>query len=99
MGVGCLPARGGNIFLKTNQERHEKMQIQFKGVTIDFGYWILLYVPKMTKTELCLESSSVSLAKLGKDEKLAVAVLVEICCALKCNIGDIMDVLPEDEEK
>ena len=39
--------------------------------------------------------SSVSLAKLGKNEGVTTNVLVKICSALDCNIGDIMDVVPE----
>lgn len=63
--------------------------------------WKMLIDLKMTKTELRLRSgiSSVSLAKLGKDENLTVAVLMKICRALKCNFGDIMDIVPDEEEE
>ena len=40
-----------------------------------------------------------AIAKMGKGEKVSMDVLVRICRALNCNIGDIMDVLPETEEK
>ncbi len=42
----------------------------------------------MTRTELRLKAgiSSVSLAKLGKDEGMTTNVLVKICSTLKCNI-------------
>lgn len=54
----------------------------------------------MTRTELRLKAgiSSVSLAKLGKDETVTTNVLVKICTALSCNIGDIMDVVPEKDK-
>lgn len=40
-----------------------------------------------------------AIAKMGKGEKVSMDVLVKICRTLNCNIGDIMDVLPEPEEK
>ena len=48
----------------------------------------------MSKTDLRLQSgiSSTSLAKLGKDESVTTNVLVKVCTALDCNIGDIMDI-------
>ena len=36
-----------------------------------------------------------AMAKMGKDENVSMDVLIKICAALNCNIGDIMDVLPE----
>lgn len=60
--------------------------------------WKLLIDREMTRTELRLQAgiSSVSLAKLGKDETVTTNVLVKVCTALGCNIGDIMDVVPEE---
>lgn len=60
--------------------------------------WKLLIDREMTRTELRLKAgiSSVSLAKLGKDETVTTNVLVKVCTALGCNIGDIMDVVPEE---
>ena len=40
-----------------------------------------------------------AIAKMGKGEKVSMDVLVKICRTLNCNIGDIMDVLPETEGK
>ena len=42
--------------------------------------------------------STASIAKLGKGENMTTDVLVKICRALNCDIGDIMEVLPENEE-
>ena len=62
--------------------------------------WKLLIDKDMTRTELRLKAgiSSVALAKLGKDEGVTTNRLVKICTALDCNIGDIMDVVPEEEK-
>ena len=53
--------------------------------------WKLLIDRDMSRTELRLRAgiSSVSLAKLGKNEGVTTNVLVKICSALDCNIGDI----------
>ena len=36
-----------------------------------------------------------AMAKMGRGENVSMDVLIKICSALDCNIGDIMDVLPE----
>jgi DNA-binding Xre family transcriptional regulator len=42
--------------------------------------------------------STVSLAKLGKNENLTTAVLVKICNALDCDISEIMEIIPDETE-
>ncbi len=56
--------------------------------------WKLLIDRKMTKSELRKLSgiSSVTLAKLGKDENVTTDVLLKICNVLNCSIADIVDV-------
>ena len=62
--------------------------------------WKLLIDKNMKKTELRVAAgiSSGTLAKLGKNESVTTDVLVRICRALNCDIGDIMEVLPETHE-
>ena len=62
--------------------------------------WKKLIDKKMSRTDLKEKSgiSTVSLAKLGKNENLTTAVLVKICNALDCDISEIMEVIPEDSE-
>lgn len=57
----------------------------------------LLIDKKMKKKDLISAAgiSSSTMAKLGKDEYVNVEVLVKICNALDANIGDIMDVIPD----
>ena len=43
--------------------------------------------------------STSSTAKLGKNENVTTDVLVKICKALKCDISDIMEILPDDNRK
>ena len=70
------------------------MKISYKKL------WKLLIDRNMTKTQLRLAAgiSSSSLAKLGKDENVTTSVLVKICSVLKCDISDIMEIVPEEEK-
>lgn len=36
---------------------------------------------------------STTLTKLTNDEPVSMEVMIKICVALKCNIGDVMDVV------
>ncbi len=38
-----------------------------------------------------------SVTKLSKGETVSMEVLMKICKALDCNIGDIMDLIPKEE--
>ena len=39
------------------------------------------------------------MAKLGKNENVTTDVLSKICTALQCDIGDIMEMVPESSGK
>lgn len=61
--------------------------------------WIQLIDRKMNKTKL-REVSGITtnaLAALGKDERVTTDVLNKICLALKCDVGEIMEILPDEE--
>ena len=55
--------------------------------------WKLLIDKDMKKKDLCAAAgiSHASMAKLGKNENVTTDVLVKICTALQCDIGDIME--------
>lgn len=40
--------------------------------------------------------SQSSLSKMGRNENVNTDILVKICKALSCDIGDIMEILPYD---
>ena len=63
--------------------------------------WKLLIDKDMNKSDLRDKSkiSTVSLAKLGRNENLTIAVLLKICNALDCDISDIMEVRESADEK
>lgn len=60
--------------------------------------WKLLIDHGMRKIDLKTQAgiSSTSLAKLSKNENVSMDVLKKICKALNCNIGDMMDIFPEN---
>lgn len=62
--------------------------------------WKLLIDRDMKKKDLCAAAgiSHASMAKLGKNENVTTDVLVKICTALQCDIGDIMELTPESSK-
>ena len=79
-------------------------QVYYFGVTImEVSYkklWKLLIDKDMKKKDLCIAAgiSHASMAKLGKNENVTTDVLVKICTALHCDIGDIMELVPETQQ-
>lgn len=64
--------------------------------------WKLLLDKRMKKTDLKIiaDISANTLAKLSKDQYVSMEVMGRICKALSCDIGDVMEMLPdEDNEK
>lgn len=60
--------------------------------------WKLLIDKGLKKKDLRngVEMSPNTLAKLGRNEYVALDVLVRTCNYLNCDIGDIMEVIPKD---
>ena len=60
--------------------------------------WKLLIDKDMTPVELRQVTGIApnTMTRLRRDEEVSMAVLVKICKALDANIGDIMDLIPED---
>lgn len=61
--------------------------------------WKLLIDKDMLKKDLGEQAviSSASIAKLGRNENINTDILLKICTALNCDIGDIMEVVKDDE--
>ena len=79
--------------IEYNLERRGAMSVSYDKL------WKLLIDKKMNRTEL-KDSSGISfnvLAKMGKNEFVSMESLMKICATLNCNVGDIMDFLPESE--
>lgn len=69
------------------------MEVSYKKL------WKLLIDKDMKKKDLLASAgiSWASVTKLSKGETVSMEVLMKICKALDCNIGDIMDLIPEEE--
>ncbi len=63
--------------------------------------WKLLVDKKMSKADLRRAAGIApnTMTKLRRDEEVSLTVLNKVCAALNANIGDIMDFIPEKEEK
>ena len=68
------------------------------GDKMAFSYnklWKLLIDKSMKKKDLISLAglSTSTLAKMGKNQQVSMDVIIRICKALDCNIGDIMDII------
>ena len=95
------PSKAGTVYYRTNvivfncaKRKESIMAVSYKKL------WHLLIDRGINKQDLrhMAGISTASIAKLGKGENMTTDVLVKICRALNCDIGDIMEVLPENEE-
>jgi len=60
--------------------------------------WKLLLDNKMKKTDLITVANinPNTLARLSKDKPVSMEVMARICKALSCDIGDLMEILPDE---
>ena len=61
--------------------------------------WKLMIDKNINKTQLkeMAHISTNAVAKMSKNEPVSLETINKICVALKCNIGDIMDIVNEEE--
>lgn len=71
-----------------------KMSVSYKKL------WKILIDMDMKKKDLQQAAgvSSALIAKLGRNENVSTDSLVKICTALKCDIGNIMEIVPSPEK-
>ena len=62
--------------------------------------WKILIDKDMKKKDLQSATglSWASITKLSKGETVSMEVLIKVCRILKCDIGDIMEILPEHDK-
>ncbi|WP_040635258.1 helix-turn-helix domain-containing protein [Mitsuokella multacida] len=70
------------------------MEVSYKKL------WKLLIDKDMKKKDLQAEAgiSWSSVTKLSKGETVSMEVLIKVCKALNCDIGDIMELIPTAED-
>lgn len=71
--------------------------------TVEISYkklWKLLIDKDMKKKDLLVTAgiSWASITKLSKGEAVSMDVLIKVCKALDCNIGDIVELLPANDK-
>lgn len=61
--------------------------------------WITLLQRNITKTELRMKAgfSTATLAKMSKNEYVALERIDRICQILECGIADVIEILPDTE--
>lgn len=77
-----------------NELRGRIMEVSYKKL------WKLLIDKDMKKKDLQAQAgiSWTSVTKLSKGENVSMEVLMKVCKALECNIGDIMDLILVESE-
>lgn len=62
--------------------------------------WKRLIDLNLNKTQLREKAgiSTNAIAKLGRNEPVSLETIDKICITLGCNIGDVMDILPQEKE-
>ena len=76
----------------------------FRGKRMAANYkklWKLLIDRDLKKKDLAKMAgiSNTSIAKMGRNENVTMEVLVKICTALDCELSDIVEIVPEKEQK
>ena len=68
------------------------MQVSYKKL------WKLLIDRDMKKKDLLgfADISWATITKMSKNEKVSMDMLMKVCSAFKCNVGDILDFLPDE---
>lgn len=71
-----------------------------EGIFMKVSYdrlWKLLIDKKMNKTQLrdAVGMSSSTIAKMSKEQEVAMPILMRICKTLDCNIEDIIEFVEE----
>lgn len=61
--------------------------------------WKLLIDKKMRRKDLMklTNITSTTIAKMGKCQPVNLEIIGRICKALKCNVGDVLDIEDRDE--
>ena len=63
--------------------------------------WKLLIDKDMLKKDLRTMTgvSTTMMSRLSKDENVSTEILSKICAALNCDVGDIMEFVPDRKDK
>lgn len=78
-------------------------QLKLEGINM-VSYkklWVKLAELELKKKDLCRIAgiSATVVTKMGRGKSVTTDVLVRVCKALDCDIGDIMEVVKEEKER
>ena len=69
------------------------MEVSYKKL------WKILIDKDMKKKDLQAGISWASVTKLSKGETVSMEVLMKVCKTLNCDIGDIMELIPTEDNE
>ena len=77
-----------------NEDKGTAMEVSYKKL------WKILIDKDMKKKDLQAEAgiSWASVTKLSKGETVSMEVLMKVCKTLNCDIRDIMELIPTEED-
>ena len=80
--------------MSDNEDKGTAMEVSYKKL------WKILIDKDMKKKDLQAEAgiSWASVTKLSKGETVSMEVLMKVCKTLNCDIGDIMELIPTEED-
>lgn len=93
-----------NIFIEKPMKHSRNADLQLEVLYMAISYkklWKLLIDRDMKKKDLqeLAGVSAASITKLGKNENVNTEIISKICVALKCDVGDIMEIILEPGNK
>ena len=90
--------------MENNKNTKEQAGVIIRGDNMAVCYkklWKMLIDKDMIKKDLRLQTgfSTTTMSKLSKNENVSMDVIEKICTVLKCDIGDIMEFVPDEKEE
>jgi len=96
IAIGPCPCYNYPVLIcAVKAERWTQMAVRYKKL------WKILIDKDMKKKDLQAAAgvSWASITKLSKCENVSMNVLIKICKVLDCDIGDIMELIPDEESE
>ena len=90
--------------MENNKNTKEQAVVIIRGDNMAVCYkklWKMLIDKDMIKKDLRAMTgvSTTTMSRLSKDENVSTEILSKICSALNCDVGDIMEFVPDKKEE
>ena len=96
----CAIIYYGCFYLMAHEVLRWNWTVEVKCMEVSYKkLWKILIDKDMKKKDLQAAAgiSWTSVTKLSKGETVSMEVLMKVCKALDCNIGDVMDLIPSED--